>query len=52
MEVVGVRDDIELEATGHRTEENLLDTNIEVFDTILMGETIETSRGKLEDRKN
>ena len=52
MEVVGVRDDIELEAAGRRTEENLLDTNAEVFDTILIGETIKTTRGKLEDLKN
>ena len=52
MEVVGVRDDIEPEATGWRMKENLLDTNAEVFDTILIGETIETSRGKLEDLKN
>ena len=52
MEVVGVRDDIEPEVLGWRMEEHLLDTNSEVFDTILMGEAIETARGKLEDRKN
>ena len=52
MEVVGMRDDIEPEATGQRTEENLLDTNAEVFDTILIGETIEIAKGKLEDLKN
>ena len=52
MEIVGVRNDIELEVSGLRMEEHLLDENSEVYDTILMGETIETSRGKLEDRKN
>ena len=41
MEVVGVRDVIEPEATGRRMEENLLDRNVEVFDTILMGKTTE-----------
>ena len=52
MEVVGVRDDVEPKATGRRTEENLLDTNAEFFYTILIGETIETAKGKLEDLKN
>ena len=52
MEVVGVRDDIEPEVLGQRMEEHLLDINSEVFDTILMGEAIETARRKLEDRKN
>ena len=47
-----MRDDIEPEVSGRRMEEHLLDTNSEVFDTILMGEAIETARGKLEDRKN
>ena len=47
-----MRDDIKPEAMGRRTEENLLDTNSEIFDTILIGETIETTRGKLEDLKN
>ena len=52
MEVVGVRDDIEPEVSSQRMEEHLLDAKYEVFDTILMGEAIETSRGNLEDRKN
>ena len=52
MEVVGVRDDIKPEVSGQNTEEHLLDANSEVYDTILMGEAIETTRGKLEDRKN
>ena len=52
MEVARVRDDIEPEVSGENTEEHLLDANSDVFDTILMGETIETTRGKLEDRKN
>ena len=44
MEIVGVRDDIEPEVSGLRTEEHLLDENSEVYDTIPMGETIETTR--------
>ena len=52
MVIVGVRDDIEPEVSGLRTKEHLLDANSEVYDTILMGETIETTKGKLEDRKN
>ena len=52
MEIVGVRDDIEPKVSGRRMEEHLLDANSEVFDTILMGETIKTYRGKLEDHKN
>ena len=47
-----MRDDIEPEGSGQNTEEHLLDANYEVYDTILMGEAIETARGKLEDRKN
>jgi len=52
MEVLGVRDDVEPEATGRRIEEILLDENVEIFDTILVGEAIETARGKLETLKN
>ena len=40
--VVGVRDDVEPKATVRRTEESLLDENIE----------IQTARGKLETLKN
>ena len=52
IEVVGVRDDVEPEAAGRRIEESLLDKNVEIFDTILVGEAIETARGKLEALKN
>ena len=52
MEIVGVRNDIEPQVSGRRTEEHPLDANSEVFDTILMGEAIETARSKLEERKN
>ena len=52
IEVVWVRDDVEPEAVGWRIEESLLDENIEIFDTILVGEAIETARGKLETLKN
>ena len=47
-----MRDDIEPKAVGWRIEESLLDENVEIFDTILVGEDIETSRGKLEALKN
>ena len=49
MGVTEVRDEIE---PGWDIEEHLLDANSDVCDTSLMGETIETSSGKLEDRKN
>ena len=42
IEVVWVRDDVEPEIVGQRTEESLLDENIE----------IQTARGKLETLKN
>ena len=48
IEVAGVRDDVEPETTGWREEEILVDENAEIFDTILVGEAIETTRGKLE----
>ena len=50
--MIGVRDDVEPEATGRRAEETLVDENTEIFDTILVGESIETSRIKLEIFKN
>ena len=52
IEVVGVRDDVDPEATGRRAEESLVDENADIFDTILVGEAIETARGKLEALKN
>ena len=47
-----MRDEIEPEVSGRNMEEQLLDAKSDVCDTILMGETIETTRGKLEERKN
>ena len=52
VEVVGLRDDTEPEVTYRRAEESLVDKNAEIFDTILVGETIETTRGKLEVLKD
>ena len=52
MGVTEVRDEIELEVSGQDIEEHLLDVKSNVCDTILMGENIETARGKLEDHKN
>ena len=50
--MVGVRDDIEPEVTCRRAEESMVDENAEIFDTILVGESIETARGKLEILKD
>ena len=50
--MVGVRDDVEPEATGQRVEESLVDENVDIFDTILVGEAIETAKGKLEILKH
>ena len=52
VEVVGVRDDAEPEVTCQRAEESLVDENADSFGTILVGESIETSRGKLEILKD
>ena len=52
LEVVGVRDDTEPKVTCRRAEESLIDENAEIFDTILVGEAIETARGKLEILKD
>ena len=50
--MVGVRDDIEPKVTCRREEESLVDENAEIFDTILVGEVVETTRGKLEILKD
>ena len=52
IESVGVRDDVEPETTSQMVEESLVDKNAEIFDTILVGEAIETSKDKLEYLKN
>ena len=52
IEVVDVRDNAESGVTCRRAEESLMDENTKIFDTILVGETIESTRGKLEVLKN
>ena len=52
VEVVGVRDDIEPKVTCRRAEESLIDENAEIFVTILVGEAIESTIGKLEILKD
>ena len=52
VEVVEVRDNSEREVTCQRVEESLVDENVEIFDTILVGEAIEAARGKLEILKD
>ena len=52
IEVVDVRDNAELRVTCRREEESLMDENVEIFDTILVGETIEAAMGKLEVLKD
>ena len=47
VEVVDVRDNAEPEVTCWSAEESLMDENAKIFDTILVGETIEATRGKL-----
>ena len=47
IEVVGVRDDVEPKTTSRRAEESLVDENADIFDTILVGEAIETATSKL-----
>ena len=50
--MVDVRDSVESGVTCWRAEESLMDENVEIFDTILVGETIEAARGKLEVLKD
>ena len=52
IEVVDVRDSAESGITCRREEESLVDENTDIFYTILLGETIEAFRGKLEVLKN
>ena len=52
VEVVGVRDDAEPKLTCWRAEESLIYENANIFDTILVGEAIQTARGKLEILKD
>ena len=50
--MVDVRDNAESGVTCRRAEESLMDENVNSFYTILVGETIESSRGKLEVLKD
>ena len=50
--MVGVTDDIEPEVTCRRADESLVDENADIFDTILVGQAVETTRGKLEILKD
>ena len=52
VEVVGVRDDTKQEVTCWRAEESLMDENADIFETILVGDSIEAARGKLEILKD
>ena len=52
IEVVDVRDNAESEVTCWKAEERLVDENADIFNTILVGETIEAARGKLEILKD
>ena len=52
VEVVDVRDNAEPKVACRSAEEILMDENAEIFDIILVWETIEATRGKLEVRKN
>ena len=48
IEVVDVGDNAESRVVGQREEESLVDKNVEIFDTILLGKMIDTAKGKLE----
>ena len=52
VEVVDVRDNAKPEVTCWRVEESLVDENADIFDTILVGATIEATRCKLEVLKD
>ena len=50
--MVDVRDNAEPEVTCWRVEESIVDENSNIFNTILVGETIEVARVKLEVLKD
>ena len=52
IEVVEVGDNEELGASGRKEEDIFIDEDVEIFDTILLGEAIEAARGKLEVLKD
>ena len=43
-----MRDNAEPEVACRRVEESLVDENVDIFDTILVGEAIEAAKGELE----
>ena len=45
-------DNEELGVIGRKDEESFVDKNAKIFDTILLNETIETTRGKMEVLKD
>ena len=52
IEGVDVRDNAELGVTCRREKESLVDEYADIFYNILLGETIGTTRGKLEVLKD
>ena len=52
IEVVDVGDKEDSRVIDRREEESLMDKNVKIFDAILLGETIETAKGKLEVLKD
>ena len=46
--MVDVRDNAEPKVACRRVEESLVDENADIFNTILVGETIEATKGNLE----
>ena len=52
IEVVDVRDNVEPEVACQREKKSLVDENTDIFDTILVGRTIEAAKGKLEVLKD
>ena len=50
--MVDVGDNAESMVIGWREEESLVDENVKICDTILLGETVETTKGKLEFLKD
>ena len=52
IDVVEVGDNEELGVIGWKDEESFMDENFEIFDTIILNETIETAKGKLKVLKD
>ena len=52
IEVVEVGDNEELGVIGRKDEESFVDENVEIFDTVLLNEIIETAKSKLKILKD